>query len=109
MSYRIPLPGNKPELEFAFDTLLSNPFKGFEINDKSLVQRIGYYGSDLVDAGVLDILYNRKRKSTTVMVKTDYYKKKKGRGRSIEYIVGDRINNTLIIPKPVVNIPRVRL
>jgi len=109
MGYRLELPGNKPELEFVVDYLLEHPLKGFEIKDPYLPNSLGRYANNLVEAGVLDILYNRKKKSTTLMIKTDQYHKKKGRGRSIEYVLGDKLNNVLTIPAPTIKMPKILL
>lgn len=111
MGFRVRIPGNKHELEFVLDHVLNHPLKGFEINDadKGIMKSLGYHASDLVDAGVLDILYNRRTHKTTIMAKTNVFKKRNGSGKSIEYILGDKLDNTLKIDLPSVKMPKVNL
>jgi hypothetical protein len=111
MGFRVRIPGNKPEIEYVLDHVLNHPLKGFEIDDKNkgIMKSLGYHASDLVEAGILDILYNRRTHKTTIMAKTDVFKKRNGSGKSIEYILGDKLDNTLEIDLPTVKIPKVKL
>jgi len=111
MGFRVRIPGNKPEVEYVLDHVLNNPLKGFEIDDanKGIMNSLGYHVSDIVEAGVLEILYNRRTHKTTIMAKTDSFNKRKGPGKSIEYILGDKINNTLKIKLPSFKKPEIKL
>lgn len=111
MGFRVCIPKNRPEIEYVLDHVFSHPLHGYEIpdNNKNIMKSLGYHVSDLVDAGVLDILYNRKTQKTTIMAKTDQFKKINGRGKSIEYILGDKINNTLNIEFPTIKKPIIQL
>jgi hypothetical protein len=104
MGFRVVIPGNKPELEFVFDTLLKHPLKGFEIRDPGITRSIGVHFSELIDKGMLDLTYNRRKGSSTLLVKTGDYRKIHGRGRSIEYILGDKMNNLLHVPNDLLKI-----
>lgn len=104
MGFRVVIPKNKPNIEFVLDTLLENPLKGFEINDPVLSRQIGHYANNLVDDGVLEILYNRKKKTTTLLLKADVGRKKNARYNGVEYILGDKLDNVLSIPKDALKI-----
>lgn len=109
MGYRVVIPGNKPEIEIVMDHAFSHPLKVFEIENKGILKSIGYHASDLINAGVLDIVYNRRTQRSSIVAKTNNYRKIKGRGKNIEYIVGDKINNVLKIDAPLTKKPSVLL
>lgn len=105
MGFRVVIPGNKPELEFVFDTLLKHPLHGFEIRDPGITRSMGVHFSELIKNGMLDITYNKSKRSSTLLVKTGEFRKIHGRGKSIEYILGDKMNNLLQVPRDLLKIP----
>ena len=108
MGFRVVIPSRKKKVIETLDQVLDHPLKRIRIpgepkKNQSLIQNISYYCAPLLDDGVLEILTNKRLKRTSITINTNEYNKILGRGKNIEYILGDKIKNTLEVEIPKIN------
>lgn len=92
--YRLKLPGNLPDIESLIDNLIEQPY--VELNNSGQSRKLGFYTKDL-PKGVLKIYWNRELKESIAILKVKEATKKNGKGKSIEYILGDKIKSPKIL------------
>lgn len=107
--YRVKIPGNKPDVEKLLDTCIKKPFHTHPI-DNSLARKLGYYLNEdkIIDDGVFEILYNRRTRSSKAVINTFNVKKQNGKGKSIEYIFGDKYTPKIDTQPLQMSQPKIR-